>query len=45
MGLRAVSSIVHKGLLAVKGDDWRRSRRILTPTFSTLKLRIVRPCK
>ena len=42
LGLQTVSYIAHRGLLSVKGDLWRRSRRILTPTFSTLKLKIVR---
>jgi len=39
-----VSPIAHKGLLLAKGDLWRRSRRILTPSFSTLKLKVVRSC-
>ncbi|XP_065909836.1 cytochrome P450 3A24-like isoform X2 [Dysidea avara] len=43
LGLQTISYIVHKGLLTTKGDHWRRSRKILSPTFSTLKLKIMAP--
>ena len=44
INLRVVSTIAHKGLYSAQGDYWRRSRRILTPTFSTLKLKVVGSC-
>ena len=41
-GLRVISPFAHKGILSAKGDYWKRSRRILTPAFGTLKLKVVR---
>ena len=32
-----------QGILRLRGDQWRRARRILTPTFSSKKLRMMSP--